>query len=168
MVPGSRGLIQHCDLWWPLELCFKGQQSWSKQSPGTVGRQPWGPALLLFSCACAASRPAVLGFRDSRVPAPGMLEQQRTPTQGKRAWLHLRKLGQCWEEPLALEGRTGRPWDVDQEAVVPPPPTSPHAPTHVWAPRHGTQSFLCAGARLLEKRPAVWEQGRRVPSWGSC
>lgn len=47
-------------------------------------------------------------------------------------------------------------------------PTSLCTPTHVWAPRHGTRSFLCAGARLLEKRPAVWEQGRRVQSWGSC
>lgn len=48
----------------------------------------------------------------------------RTPTEDERAWLDLRKLGQCREEPPAPE-RTGRPWDMDQEAVVPPAPLAP-------------------------------------------
>lgn len=99
-----------------------------------VKTEPWnsGQAALGACSAAVFLCPRCLQASSPRVPrqscaSTGMLEQQRTPTQGKRAWLHLRKLGQCWEETPALEGRTRRPWDVDQEAVVPPapPPSAP-------------------------------------------
>lgn len=82
--------------------------------------------------------------------------------------MDLKKLGQCKEEPPALERRTGRPWDMDQEAVVPPAPPPPTPPPMSGLPGREPDLFLCAGARLVEKRPPVWELGRRVWSWGSC
>lgn len=85
--------------------------------------------------------------------------------EGERAWLDLRKFR---EEAPAPERRTWRPWDMDQEAVVPPAPPPRMPPPMSGLPGREPDLFLCAGARLVENRPSVWEQGRRAQSWGSC
>lgn len=61
-----------------------------------------------------------------------------------------------------MQKRTGRPWDMDQEAVVPPAPPPPMPPPMSGLPGREPDLFLCAGARLVEKRPPVWELGRRA------
>lgn len=60
----------------------------------------------------------------------------RTPTEDQRAWLDLRKLGLCREEPLLRRGQGGPGmWTRKLWSLLPP---SPYSPTHVWAPRQGT------------------------------
>lgn len=173
---GSRGLIPSCSLVPPGIVLLEATFTVEVAPPEQRASHPLWPALLLLPCPHAASRLAVRGPCDSPDPAPSMLTHSRdapsrvaqTPTEGKRAWLDLRKLGQCREEATALEGRTRRPWAADQEAVVPPAPPPPTLPPMSGLPGREPDPFLCAGARLVEKRPPVWEQGRRAQSWGSC
>lgn len=62
--------------------------------------------------------------------------------------------GRAGRRPLLR--RPGRPWDVDQEAVVPPPTPPPMS----GLPGREPDLFLCAGARLVEERPPGSELGQ--------
>lgn len=161
MLLGSKGLIQHCPLAppgiRPLEAAFVVEMASRSRGQGSPG------GLLLFPCPHAAPRLAVEGPWDSPDPAPSALAHSGNTHRGREGLA-----GPVQGGGPAPERRTRRPWDADQEAVVPPAPPPPTPPPMSGLPGGEPDPSLCAGARLMENRPLVWEQGRRARSRGRC
>lgn len=148
-----------------------------KGAPGAVDHAVLvSPCLPLSPCLHAASRPAAEGPEAILPRHPACSHMGRKLLLGWPKNTHRGREGLAGpQEAGAAQGGAPCSGEEDQEALGHRPgscgpfcPPAPHAPTHVWAPRQGTRSFLCAGARLAEKRPPVWEPGRRARSRGSC